>query len=78
MPSPEKLEDSGAKVYEQLVYPSLLIVRAQHRSGMMLNRYDCYKTGVKVLKMGWLPSKVGDSLFFEDKCLEEKPMDCMK
>ena len=58
------LEEQGC-LYAQLIHPSLLIVHSDNRSGMMLNSYDCHKTGLSVLKMGFQESKLVDSYCIE-------------
>ena len=58
------LEQRG-HMYEQLVHPSQLIVHQENRSGMMINSFDCHKTGLQSLKVGWQESKVKESFCFE-------------
>ena len=68
-------------LYEQQIHASLLVVHHQNRSGMMLNSFDCHKTGVAALKVGWQEAKLSESLCFEisaDNHKKETQLDAMR
>ena len=44
----------------------------QNRSGMMLNSFDCDKTGLAALRVGWQEAKLCESLCFEISAETEK------
>ena len=60
-------------LYEQQIHASLLVVHHQNRSGMMLNSFDCHKTGLAALRVGWQEAKLCESLCFEAETQKKGP-----